>query len=41
LRSEYIRTYFNKTPEQITDEELKVVRKAYPFIVSEVPVKRD
>lgn len=41
LRSEYIRTYFNKTPEQITDEELKDVRKAYPFIVSEVPVKRD
>lgn len=41
LRKRYIKEKFNKTPEQITDPEFKIVKKAYPFIVSEVMVKRD
>ncbi|WP_422104407.1 ExbD/TolR family protein [Winogradskyella sp.] len=41
LRKRYIKTKFNKTPNQITDEEFRTVKKAYPFIVSEVMVKRD
>lgn len=41
LRKRYIKEKFNKTPEQITDAEFKMVKKAYPFIVSEVMVKRD
>ena len=41
LRKRYIKETFNKTPEQITDAEFKMVKKAYPFIVSEVMVKRD
>ena len=32
---------FNKVPNEITDEEFKIVKKAYPFIVSEVMIKRD
>lgn len=41
LRARYIETKFNKTPSQITDEELITVKTAYPFIVSEVMVKRN
>ncbi len=41
LRQEYIKVKFNKTPDQITDQEFRTVKKAYPFIVSEVMVKRD
>ena len=41
LRKRYIKEKFNKTPEQITDAEFKMVKKAYPFIVSEVMLKRD
>lgn len=41
LRARYIETKFNKAPSQITDEELITVKKAYPFIVSEVMVKRN
>lgn len=41
LRARYIENKFNKIPSQITDEEFKIVKKAYPFIVSEVMVKRD
>ena len=41
LRERYIMEKFKKTPNQITDEEFKIVKKAYPFIVSEVMVKRD
>lgn len=41
LRARYIEMKFNKTPSQITDEELITVKKAYPFIVSEVMVKRN
>ncbi|WP_299362077.1 biopolymer transporter ExbD [Winogradskyella sp.] len=41
LRAVYIKDKFNKTPDQITDEEFRIVKKAYPFIVSEVMVKRD
>ncbi|WP_299113335.1 biopolymer transporter ExbD [uncultured Winogradskyella sp.] len=41
LRARYIKETFNKSPEQITDAELKIVKKAYPFIVSEVMVKRN
>lgn len=41
LRANYIKQKFNKRPEEITDEEFKIVKNAYPFIVSEVLVKRD
>ncbi|MDY2586571.1 ExbD/TolR family protein [Winogradskyella aquimaris] len=41
LRANYIKQTFNKKPEEITDEEFKIVKNAYPFIVSEVLVKRD
>jgi len=40
LRARYTRQVFNKTPDQLTIDELAVVKKAYPFIVSEVMVKR-
>lgn len=39
LRARYILETFNKLPNEITDEEFKAVKKAYPFIVSEVMVK--
>ena len=41
LRERYIKDKFNKTPSQITDEEFRIVKNAYPFIVSEIMVKRD
>ncbi|MDG4715739.1 MULTISPECIES: ExbD/TolR family protein [Winogradskyella] len=41
LRARYIENEFNKTPNQITDNEFKIVKEVYPFIVSEVMVKRD
>ncbi|WP_299525354.1 biopolymer transporter ExbD [Winogradskyella sp.] len=41
LRKRYIEDRFNKTPNEITDEEFRIVKEAYPFIVSEVMVKRD
>jgi biopolymer transport protein ExbD len=41
LRTHYIKSKFKKTPEEITDSELKIVKKAYPLKVSEVMVKRD
>ncbi len=40
LRARYTRQAFNKTPDQLTKDELEVVKKAYPFIVSEAMVKR-
>ena len=40
LRARYAKQAFNKTPDQLTEDELEVVKKAYPFIVSEVMVKR-
>ncbi len=41
LRERYAKQTFNKTPEQLTKAELENVKKAYPFIVSEVMVKRN
>lgn len=41
LREHYIKRKFNKTLDHVNNEELKIVKKAYPFIVSEVMVKRD
>lgn len=40
LRMRYAKQAFNKTPDQLTKDELSAVQKAYPFIVSEVMVKR-
>jgi len=40
LRERYAMHAFNKKPEELTKDELETVRKAYPFIVSEVKVKR-
>ncbi len=39
LRTRYTKEKFNKTPDQLTKQELEVVKKACPFIVSEVMVK--
>jgi len=35
LRSIYAKKHFNKSPNELSPEELKIVRDAYPFIVSE------
>ena len=40
LRERYTKLKFNKTPKQLTKDELDLVKKAYPFIVSEVMVNR-
>lgn len=40
LRERYAKKTFNKTPDQLSKDELKIVKKAYPFIVSEIMVKR-
>lgn len=40
LRTRYTKQAFNKTPDQLTKTELEVVKKAYPFMVSEVMIKR-
>lgn len=41
LRKRYAKQTFNKTLEQLTKAELESVKKAYPFVVSEVMVKRN
>ena len=40
LRTRYAKQTFNKTPHQLSKDELENVKKAYPFIVSEIMVKR-
>ncbi|WP_179319901.1 ExbD/TolR family protein [Winogradskyella helgolandensis] len=40
LRTRYTKEIFKKTPDQLTKGELVAVQKAYPFIVSEIMVKR-
>ncbi|MCB0462417.1 MAG: biopolymer transporter ExbD [Flavobacteriaceae bacterium] len=39
LRASYAQKSFNKTPNELTVEELKIVREAYPFLVSEADTK--
>ncbi|MFC0605627.1 ExbD/TolR family protein [Winogradskyella pulchriflava] len=39
LRKRYIQQKFKKSPHEVSNEELEIVKKAYPFIVSEVMVK--
>ncbi|MFK7833374.1 MAG: ExbD/TolR family protein [Winogradskyella sp.] len=38
LRTRYTKQKLNKTPEQLTKAELETVKKAYPFMVSEIMV---
>jgi len=38
LRSAYAQKKFGKTPNDLTAEELKMVREAYPFLVSEATI---
>ena len=40
LRARYAKDVLNKSLDQLTKDDLGVVKKAYPFIVSEVMVKR-
>ncbi|MBU2927188.1 ExbD/TolR family protein [Winogradskyella psychrotolerans] len=40
LRMRYAKQVYDKTPDELTKEELIAVQKAYPFIVSEIMVKR-
>ncbi len=40
LRAQYALNTYNKTEESLTKYELEAVKKAYPFILSEVSVKR-
>ncbi|RNC86226.1 MAG: biopolymer transporter ExbD [Winogradskyella sp.] len=40
LRTAYAQKVYNKSPNQLTDKELIEVKKAYPFILSEVKVER-
>jgi len=39
LRAKYAKHKFGKTPNELTSEELKFVREAYPFLVSEATTK--
>jgi len=39
LRATYAQLKFGKKPNELTAEELKMVREAYPFIVSEATTK--
>lgn len=39
LRLRYAKTMYNKTPNELTKDELVTVQKAYPFLVSEIMVK--
>ena len=41
LRSNYVKKVFDKSPEELTKEELQAVKEAYPFILSEVKVERN
>ncbi|WP_411895163.1 ExbD/TolR family protein [Winogradskyella sp. A2] len=41
LRSKYAKNIYNKAPEDLSKSELNSVKKAYPFIVSEVKVPRN
>ena len=38
LRAKYAIQKFNKTPNELTTEEIKIVRDAYPFLVSEATI---
>jgi hypothetical protein len=40
LRANYAKEKLGKTPDKLTKTELEAVKKSYPFIVSEVIVKR-
>lgn len=40
LRTRYAQQTYNKTPNKLTKDELEAVKKAYPFIVSEIMMKR-
>jgi biopolymer transport protein ExbD len=40
LRTRFTMQKYNKSPGQLSKEEFEIVKKAYPFIVSEVMVKR-
>ena len=41
LRSNYAKTIYGKSPKQLSKSELNTVKKAYPFIVSEVNAIRE
>ncbi|MFD1061846.1 ExbD/TolR family protein [Winogradskyella litorisediminis] len=41
LRTAYAKSKFNKLPEGLTKDELIEVKKAYPFILSEVQLDRN
>ncbi|WP_299116796.1 biopolymer transporter ExbD [uncultured Winogradskyella sp.] len=41
LRAAYAKKTYDKIPDELSKEELKAVKEAYPFILSEVNVKRD
>ena len=40
LREKYAKRFFNKAPNELSKNELVTVKKAYPFIVSEVKIMR-
>lgn len=39
LRVDYAKQEFNKPIEDLTSDELKIVKQAYPFIISEAEIK--
>lgn len=41
VRTAYAKNKFEKSPEELSKEELIEVKKAYPFILSEIMVDRD
>ena len=41
LRTNYALKTYNKSPDELSKEELKTLKEAYPFILSEVKLERD
>ncbi len=39
LREDYTKNSLGKTPRELTEEDLKLLKKAYPFIISEAEIK--
>jgi biopolymer transport protein ExbD len=39
LRADYAKNMFNKSPDILSENELKLVKEAYPFMLSEAEIK--
>ena len=41
LRERYAKNVFNKSTSELTNEEIKILRKVYPFKLSEVNIREN